>query len=90
MGDKSVLLAKEEKIQAFLSVFSMLYCDRQSQAAKFSAFCEKQRNQRKGATLFMNRLRGFFLFLADGVILLVLALFLSHFSLRYSLMDAVG
>ncbi len=38
----------------------------------------------------MNRLRGFFLFLADGVILLVLALFLSHFSLRYSLMDAVG
>ena len=90
MGDKSVLLAKKEKIQAFLSVFSMLYCDRQSQAAKFSVFCEKQRNQRRGATLFMNRLRGFFLFLADGMILLILALFLSHFSLRYSLMDAVG
>ena len=38
----------------------------------------------------MNRFRGFYLFLMDGLILFALALGLGAFTLRYSLSDAVG
>lgn len=38
----------------------------------------------------MNRLRGFILFLTDGLILFILSVVLGLFTLRYSLSDAVG
>lgn len=38
----------------------------------------------------MNRLRGFYLFLMDGLILFIVAIGLGTFTLRYSLSDAVG